>query len=460
MVPGEVVPASDEPIVINRDARKLKWVLPVTNTSDRPIQVGSHYHLAETNKFLLLDRALAHKKRLNILSGTAVRFEPGETKTVSVVEIAGEQLVAGGNNLALGAPTVEALLAQVHARGFLHRPLLPEHQPPNLASAEMQARLTVSVPRDHYAAMYGPTVGDRVRLGDTNLLVEVEHDFCASADCGGPGSELKFGGGKTVRDGQGQSACADAAAALDTVITNVLVLCPVSGIYKADIGIKNSLIHGVGKAGNPATMDGVDPRLIVGSTTEVISGEGMICTPGGVDSHVHFVCPQLLDEALASGITTMVGGGTGPATGTKATTCTPSPNHMRNMIQATDGFPMNIGLLGKGNCSSKEALRDIVAAGAVGLKLHEDWGTTPATIDACLALAEEEDVQVNIHTDTLNESSCCEQTLETFAGRTIHAYHCEGAGGGHAPDILTVCGNGSNNVLPSSTNPTRPVSLD
>ena len=305
--------------------------------------------------------------------------------------------------------------------------------------------------RSHYADMFGPTTGDKVRLGDTSLVLEVEKDFATYGD------ECKFGGGKVIREGMGQAAGVAQEDALDCVITNALVIDS-TGIFKADIGIKNGLIAGIGKAGNPDVMNGVTPGMIVGVTTEVIAGEGLLLTAGGIDSHIHYICPQQVHEALASGITTFVGGGTGPATGTCATTCTPGAHHLRMMLQATDGLPMNFGFTGKGNTALPQGLPEQILAGAIGLKLHEDWGTTPAAIDCCLRVADEHDVQVTIHTDTLNESGFVEATLAAFKGRTIHTYHSEGAGGGHAPDIIRVCGEP--NVLPSSTNPTRPYTLN
>jgi urease subunit alpha len=311
--------------------------------------------------------------------------------------------------------------------------------------------MSLALPRRAYADMYGPTAGDRVRLGDTALVIEVEKDYTVY------GEECKFGGGKTLRDGQGQAAGAPQAVALDTVITNALVL-DYTGVYKADIGLKDGRIKGIGKAGNPHVMPGVHPDLIVGPTTEVIAGEGLIATAGGIDSHIHFICPQQIGEALAAGITTMVGGGTGPATGTCATTCTPGAHYLEMMLRATDAYPMNFGFLGKGNSSLPSGLVEQIEAGAVGLKLHEDWGTTPAAIDTCLAIADAHDVQVAIHTDTLNESGFVEATIAAFKGRVIHSFHTEGAGGGHAPDIIKVCG--LPNVLPSSTNPTRPFTVN
>ncbi len=308
-----------------------------------------------------------------------------------------------------------------------------------------------TIDRRTYAEIYGPTTSDRVRLGDTDLIIEIEKDFTVYGD------ECKFGGGKVLRDGMGQRAGASQRDALDCVITNVVIV-DWTGIYKADIGIKDGQIAGIGKAGNPDVMARVSPGMVIGPTTEAIAGEGLIVTAGGVDAHIHFICPQQCDEAIASGITTMIGGGTGPATGTNATTCTPGAHHIRMMLEATDGLPLNFGFTGKGNSSKPEGLHEQIVAGALGLKLHEDWGTTPATIDCCLSVAEQYDVQVTIHTDTLNESAAAEHSIAAFKGRTIHTYHSEGAGGGHAPDILRVCGEP--NVLPSSTNPTRPFTVN
>ncbi|MBI1624242.1 urease subunit alpha [Comamonas suwonensis] len=307
--------------------------------------------------------------------------------------------------------------------------------------------------RRAYAETFGPTVGDRLRLADTELIVEVEQDFTLRA--GGYGEEVKFGGGKTIRDGMAQSQRTRAQGAVDTVLTNALIIDH-WGIVKADIGLKDGRIVAVGKAGNPDTQPGVD--IIIGPGTEIISCEGNIVTAGGIDTHIHFIAPQQIEEALTSGVTTMIGGGTGPATGTFATTCTPGPWHMERMLQAADAFPMNIGFLGKGNASLPAGLHEQISAGAIGLKLHEDWGSTPAAISNCLDVAEETDTQVAIHTDTLNESGFVEDTVAAFKGRTIHTFHTEGAGGGHAPDILKVVGEA--NVLPSSTNPTRPYTIN
>ena len=308
--------------------------------------------------------------------------------------------------------------------------------------------MTNKIDRRAYAEMFGPTVGDRVRLADTDLWIEVEVDKTI------PGEEVKFGGGKVIRDGMGQGQRpADAVA--DTVITNALIV-DYTGIIKADIAIKDGRISGIGKAGNPDVQPGVD--IVIGAATEIIAGEGSIVTAGGVDAHIHFICPQQIEEALSSGITTMLGGGTGPATGTNATTCTPGPWHISRMLQSADAFPMNLGFMGKGNASLPLPLEEQIAAGAMGLKLHEDWGTTPASIDNCLTVADALDVQVAIHTDTLNESGFVEDTLAAFKDRVIHTYHTEGAGGGHAPDIIKACGFA--NVLPSSTNPTRPYTVN
>lgn len=308
--------------------------------------------------------------------------------------------------------------------------------------------MPLALSRVAYAELYGPTVGDRVRLADTDLWIEVEKDLTVY------GEEVKFGGGKVIRDGMGQSQRMHADV-VDTVITNALIVDH-WGIIKADVGLKNGRIAAIGKAGNPDVQPGVD--IVIGAATEIIAGEGMIVTAGGIDTHIHFICPQQIEEALTSGVTTMIGGGTGPAAGTSATTCTPGPWHLARMLQAAEAFPMNLGFLGKGNTSLPGPLREQIQAGAIGLKLHEDWGTTPAAIDCCLAVADAMDVQVAIHTDTLNESGFVETTLAAFKGRTIHTYHTEGAGGGHAPDIIKMCGE--QNVLPSSTNPTRPYTVN
>src|ERR1700741_4929810 len=309
--------------------------------------------------------------------------------------------------------------------------------------------MATSIPRAAYAAMFGPTTGDRLRLADTELVIEIESDRTIY------GEEVKFGGGKVIRDGMGQSQRTRAEGAVDTVITNAVILDH-WGIVKADIGIRDGRISGIGKAGNPDVQPGVD--LVIGPGTEAIAGEGRIVTAGGIDAHIHWICPQLAEEALYSGITTMLGGGTGPAAGTAATTCTPGPWHLARILQAAEGLPVNLGFFGKGNASDPHALIEMVEAGACGLKLHEDWGTTPAAIDTCLSVAEQLDIAVAIHTDTLNESGFVEDTVAAFKGRNIHAFHTEGAGGGHAPDIIKLCG--LPNVLPSSTNPTRPFTVN
>lgn len=425
MKPGEYALATD-PVLINA-GRKCRTIT-VINTGDRPIQVGSHYHFCEVNPAMQFDRSAVRGMRLHIPSGTAVRFEPGEEKRVSLVAIGGTQRVYGHRG------ETEGSVAN--------------------AIADLDAAVTdgAAVDSQSYAAMYGPTTGDRVRLADTELWIRVEQDFAVYGD------ECKFGGGKTIRDGMGQQTRVTRdEGSLDLVITNALIV-DWWGIVKADIGVRDGRIVGIGKAGNPDVMDGVDAALIIGASTEVIGAEGLIVTAGGVDSHIHFICPQQIETALYSGITTMLGGGTGPATGTNATTCTPGSFYMEQMLLAADEFPMNLGFLGKGNASAEAPLIEQVKAGAIGLKLHEDWGSTPAAIDVCLRVADAYDVQVAIHTDTLNEGGFVEETRRAIAGRTIHTYHTEGAGGGHAPDIIRLAGE--RNVLPSSTNPTRPFTVN
>ena len=433
--PGEVCTSKESiELLAGRDKVKVR----VTNTCDRPIQVGSHFHLIEANRYLNFDRRRAFGKRLAVPSGTAVRFEPGESKTVTLVDIAGNRVVKGGNNLVDGPATaerIEEVIQRVRNAGFGH-----------VDAEDLGAGEPLMIPRHKYAHMYGPTMGDRVRLGDTNLYVTPERDLTMK------GEESKFGGGKTLREGMAQQAGVGAADCLDTIITNALIIDH-TGIYKADIGVKDGHIVGIGHGGNPDVAD-ITPGMVVGVNTEAIAAEGCIVTAGALDTHIHYICPQLCTEAVASGITTLLGGGTGPATGTCATTCTPSPAHIRFMLESTDTLPLNFAFTGKGNTAEPEGLHEIIRAGAVGLKLHEDWGTTPAAIDNCLSVAEEYDVAVTIHTDTLNESCCVEKSIEAFKGRTIHTYHSEGAGGGHAPDIIKVCGEKA--VLPSSTNPTRP----
>jgi urease len=362
---------------------------------------------------------------------------------VTLVDIAGHRIVKSGNLLTDGEASEARkaeTLQRVVDRGFGH------------AEEESRPGVALQIPRAHYAELFGPTTGDVVTLGDTSLKLKVEKDYTSYGD------ECKFGGGKTLREGMGQQTGCSADEALDTVITNALIVDAVQGIVKADVGLKGNRIVGIGKAGNPDTMANVTPGMTVGVTTEAIAGEKLILTAGGVDTHIHFICPQQCEDAIASGLTTMYGGGTGPASGTCATTCTPAPSEVEMMLKATDSFPMNFGFSGKGNASDPGGLKEVLDAGAAGFKLHEDWGTTPAAIDACLSFADEHDVAVTIHTDTLNESGFVDDSLAAIKGRTIHTYHSEGAGGGHAPDIIKVCGEP--NVLPSSTNPTRPFTVN
>lgn len=441
VVKGSTDIAASQLISINADRSRIR--IEVTNTGDRPIQVGSHYHFSLTNPALRFDRKLAMGHRLDIPAGTSVRFEPGDQRMVTLVEIGGSGHITGGNGLEgqilqkNDVPAIGALVLNLVAKGFEHQPAINVDRP--LQGFEMS--------REAYAYMFGPTTGDKVRLGDTSLWVEVEFDHTYY------GEELKFGGGKVVREGMGQATGRFDAQTLDIVITNALVL-DWSGIYKADLGIKNGRISGIGKAGNPDVQSGVSDQMVVGVNTEVIAGEGKIVTAGAIDAHVHFICPQQCQEALSNGTTTLIGGGTGPVAGTNATTCTPSRTLIRNMLLATDDIPMNILLTGKGNDSMPEGLVNQVHSGVGGLKLHEDWGSTPGAIDNCLTVCDKYDIQCNIHTDTLNESGFVEDTIKAFKNRVIHTYHTEGAGGGHAPDIIVVCRE--DNVLPSSTNPTRP----
>ena len=398
--------------------------------------------MIEANPQLEFDRIKAYGYFLDIAAGTSIRFEPGDSKTVSIRPIGGRRIVQGGNALASGpvdtsrTGSIEKKLVEA---GFAHKPEIPSDSPPDIRPFQMS--------REAYCTMFGPTVGDRIRLGSTDLWVKVEQDLTVHGD------ECKFGGGKTLREGMGQASGRADADVLDTVITNAVIV-DWSGIIKADIGIKHGEIVGIGKAGNPDTMDNVHPSMVVGSCTDVIAAEGLIVTAGGLDTHIHFICPQQVHEAIASGITTMLGGGTGPTAGTSATTCTPGKVHMQQMLQACDELPLNFGITGKGNDSRRKGLEEQCLAGAAGLKLHEDWGCTPSAIDTCLGVCDDYDIQCLIHTDTLNESGFVDQTIAAFKNRTIHTYHTEGAGGGHAPDIISVVEHP--NVLPSSTNPTRP----
>ncbi|KAJ7945524.1 urease [Quillaja saponaria] len=442
-IPGEII-FRDGNVILNTGRKAV--ILRVVNTGDRPIQIGSHYHFIEVNPHLVFDRRKAYGMRLNIPAGTATRFEPGESKSVILVNIEGNKVITGGNGIADGLvndANCRAAMDAVRIRGFGHL----EEENASEGISGVDSAFTLKISHEAYANMYGPTTGEKIRLGDTELFAEIEKDFAIYGD------ECVFGGGKVIRDGMGQSCGHLPADSLDTVITNAVII-DYTGIYKADVGIKDGVIASIGKAGNPDIMLGVFSNMIIGANTEVIAGEGLILTAGAIDCHVHFICPQLVYEAISSGITTLVGGGTGPADGTRATTCTPAPAHMKLMLQATDDMPLNFGFTGKGNSAKPDELHEIIRAGAMGLKLHEDWGTTPAAIDNCLTVAEQYDIQVNIHTDTLNESGFVEHTIAAFKGRTIHTYHSEGAGGGHAPDIIKVCG--VKNVLPSSTNPTRP----
>ncbi|KNC79560.1 urease subunit alpha [Sphaeroforma arctica JP610] len=383
------------------------------------------------------------------ITAPPARFEAGDTRRVTLLDIGGERVVQGGNRLGEGPVTPQQkdiYMANVAEKGFHH-----EQEQTPVYGLSSDAEFAFKMTRSTYASMFGPTTGDCVRLGDTDLYIEVEKDLTQYGD------ECKFGGGKVLRDGNGQASGVSDADALDTVITNALIVDS-TGIYKADIGIKNGNISAIGKAGNPACMNGVGADMVVGVTTEVIAGEGKIITAGGSDSHIHWICPQQCDEAIASGVTTMIGGGTGPAAGTCAVTSTPGTWHIERMLQAMENVPVNFGIIAKGNSSEREGLVEQIEAGAMALKVHEDWGATPTTIDKALELADEFDVQVMLHTDTLNEAGTVEDTIASFKKRAIHTYHSEGAGGGHAPDIIRVCGEC--NVLPSSTNPTRPYTVN
>ncbi|KAF1811342.1 urease [Eremomyces bilateralis CBS 781.70] len=442
-MPGAVMVVKGEAGKIKLNEGRKRIRLRVVSKGDRPIQVGSHYHFIETNPQLEFDRVRAHGYRLDIPAGTSVRFEAGDAKTVTLVEIGGNRIIRGGNNIASGCVDDVAVKAHIEENirkgGFLHAP--------DPTADESLVFEMATMEREAYVTMFGPTTGDLVRLGATDLWIRVEKDF------GRFGEECSFGGGKTIREGMGQASGRSDHETLDTVITNALIL-DWTGIYKADIGIKHGIIVGIGQAGNPDITEGITEGMIVGNCTDVIAGENKIITAGGLDTHIHFICPQQAEEAISSGITTMLGGGTGPSTATNATTCTPGATHIRQMLQAIDVLPVNYGITGKGNDADQLPLKEQVAAGVCGLKLHEDWGCTPAAIDTCLSVCDDYDIQCLIHTDTLNESGFVEQTIDAFKNRTIHTYHTEGAGGGHAPDIIRVVE--LENVLPSSTNPTRP----
>jgi len=435
---GEYIP-TDGKIIANKGKKTIK--LKVSNTGDRPIQVGSHTHFSETNKALEFDREKSLGFHLNVPSGTSVRFEPGESKHVEVVEFGGTKTIFGFSGLVSGdlESKKEEAIKNINENNFK-----------NISENIEGESNSLEISRNRYVELFGPTVGDKVRLADTELVIEIEKDLIKYGD------ELVFGGGKSARDGLGQASGVLREESADLVITNAMIIDPILGIIKADIGIKDGKILGVGNAGNPNVMDDVD--IVVSSNTEIISGEHTICTPGTIDSHIHFISPQQAIDAICNGVTTMIGGGTGPADGTNATTCTPGEWNIHKMIEAVEEYPLNFGFLCKGNDSLEEALLEQVKAGACGLKLHEDWGTTPATINSALNVADKTDTQVAIHTDTLNECGYVDDTIKAIAGRTIHTYHTEGAGGGHAPDIMKIAGEA--NILPSSTNPTRPYTVN
>ena len=435
---GEYIP-TDGKIIANKGKKTIK--LKVSNTGDRPIQVGSHTHFSETNKALEFDREKSLGFHLNVPSGTSVRFEPGESKHVEVVEFGGTKTIFGFSGLVSGdlESKKEEAIKNINENNFK-----------NISENIEGESNSLEISRNRYVELFGPTLGDKVRLADTELVIEIEKDLIKYGD------ELVFGGGKSARDGLGQASGVLREESADLVITNAMIIDPILGIIKADIGIKDGKILGVGNAGNPNVMDDVD--IVVSSNTEIISGEHTICTPGTIDSHIHFISPQQAIDAICNGITTMIGGGTGPADGTNATTCTPGEWNIHKMIEAVEEYPLNFGFLCKGNDSREEALLEQVKAGACGLKLHEDWGTTPATINSALNVADKTDTQVAIHTDTLNECGYVDDTIKAIAGRTIQTYHTEGAGGGHAPDIMKIAGEA--NILPSSTNPTRPYTVN
>ncbi|GIH68631.1 urease subunit alpha [Sphaerimonospora thailandensis] len=435
-VPGEIV-YGEAPVPLNPGREHL--TLRVVNTGDRPVQVGSHYHFAAANPALEFDRAAAWGTHLDIPAGTSIRFEPGVERDVPLVPIAGRRVVPGLRPEWAG-PLGPSPLGTPPALG------------PGPAVGERPARRGIDRPL--YIAVYGPTTGDRIRLADTDLFVEVTDDL--SRGPAGSGDEAVFGGGKVIRESMGQSRATRADGAPDLVITGAVILDH-WGVVKADIGVRDGRISAIGKAGNPDTMDGIHPDLVIGPATEIVAGNGRILTAGAVDCHVHLICPQLLDVALAAGVTTIIGGGIGPAESTKATTVT-GTGHLPRMLEALDPYPVNVALLGKGNTVSEEALLEQLRAGASGFKLHEDWGCTPAAIDACLKVCDATGVQAAIHTDTLNEAGFVESTLQAIGGRVIHTYHTEGAGGGHAPDIIKIASHP--NVLPSSTNPTRPHTVN
>ncbi|KAK3712729.1 Urease [Vermiconidia calcicola] len=442
--PGALVASRRDGVVLNKGRKRMR--LRVTNKGDRAVQVGSHYHFIEANAELEFDRLKSYGHHLDIPAGSSVRFEPGEAKTVTLVQLGGLQVARGGSGIAPGRVDLSmasTILRRLDKAGFRHTPEGPRQDEESIEPYKMD--------RQSYAQMYGPTVGDAVRLATTELWIKAEADFTSHGD------ECSFGGGKTLRDGMSQASGRSDDECLDLVITNVLIV-DWSGIFKADIGVKKGYIVGIGKAGNPDYKDGVDPNLIIGSNTDVLAGEGKIVTAGAIDTHCHSICPQQVEEAVAAGITTMFTGGTGPSTSTIAANGTPGKHYIRQMMQAFDTLPVNCGIIGKGSDSGSAGLHDQCKAGVAGLKVHEDWGATPATIDCALSVCDEHDVQCELHSDSMNESGFVERTEAAFKGRTIHAYHIEGAGGGHAPDLLRLVETA--NVLPSSTNPTCPYTID
>lgn len=451
------------------------------------MQVGSHYHFIETNPELCFNRIESYGFRLNRPAGTSLRFEPGQCRFVHLVEIAGQQVIAGGNGIAPGKVNLAQNEAKIRRQLVKNPKFQFKHtdEPTRLPDDFRGQKKPCEMPRGEYLSMYGPTENDVVRLGLTNLWVMVEKDCRADSDGKYYGDECNFGGGKTIRDGMGQTSYGTSPdpptmptnpvppppyvakdypkqpkgpyKCADTVITNILII-DYSGIKKADIGITHGYISGIGLAGNPDTMNNVHKGIIIGANTDVIAGENKIVTAGGIDTHVHLLDPAIVPEALCNGLTTLVGGGTGPSTGSNATTCTPGPENIKRMMQALDHLPINVGITGKGNNSDKPGLVEQIKAGAIGLKLHEDWGATHTTIAKCLAVCDEYDVQCTIHTDTMNECGFVEKTMDSIGEKTIHTYHTEGAGGGHAPDIIKVVEN--KYVLPASTNPTRPYTIN
>lgn len=435
-------------IILNRGRRSLR--LQVANTGDRAIQVGSHYHFFEANAALKFDRYQAWGMHLGIPAGLAVRFEPGDTKTVTLVDFGGDRIIHGFAGMTEGPlddeANREAAFRRIVEYGFAHEPARPIP-----VAADEETVISAS----RYAELYGPTTGDIVQLADTNLIIRIEKDYTANF----PGDESIYGGGKSIRDGMAQDPQVTRADGTpDTVITSVIIADALLGIVKADVGLRDGNIIAIGKAGNPHTQDGIHPDLVIGAGTEVIAGEHRLLTAGGIDTHIHYLAPQQAEEGLSNGITTFFGGGTGPAEGSKGTTCTPGQFHIHTMLRAAEGLPVNAGFLGKGSGSQPAPLAEQILAGAAGLKIHEDWGATPATIQNALDICDKYDVQLAIHTDTLNESGFFEDTRKAIGDQTIHTFHSEGAGGGHAPDILKV--TAIPNVIPASTNPTLPYSVN